>query len=401
MQDLLRGHLRRRCAYGLLAFVAVVLAAGCAGSGDGPETARSRDNSGCRTSTRVTAFAKEIDSARPLALRMKRGFGAPGLAIAVAVDGQVVWSEVCGYADLSRRMPVTAATRFRIGSVSKTLTAAAAARLVQEERLDLDAPIQRYVASFPAKGHPVTARDLLAHVAGIRHYQGNEALSGVHYVSVTDALRVFARDPLLFEPGTQYSYSSYGFNLVGAAIEAIGEETLRRRCQTAGARTARREADRGRRRAAARGLGGAVRGDGSAKGDSGTLGRPQQPAAFRRLSLDCRGPGAVRLTARRPHVPPQADARHLLQPSSTSPMAAARLRAWVRGRGGAVRPRRRPHRQCRRGHGIPARATSCRCGNCDGHEHWLRNRATAPDLSAVPDPPALFAPFVTRALRRP
>ena len=147
MQNSLRGHLRRRCAYGLLALVALVLAAGCAGSGDGPETARSRDNSGCRTSTRVAAYAKEIDSARPLALRMKRGFGAPGLAIAVAVDGQVVWSEVCGYADLSRRTPVTAATRFRIGSVSKTLTAAAAARLVQEKRLDLDAPIQRYVAS--------------------------------------------------------------------------------------------------------------------------------------------------------------------------------------------------------------------------------------------------------------
>ena len=226
MQTLLRGYLRRRCAYGLLALATVALAAGCAGRGDSPETAPRRDYSGCRTATRDAAFAKEIDSARPLALRMKRGFGAPGLAIAVAVDGQVVWSEVCGYADLSKRTPVTAGTMFRVGSVSKTLTAAAAARLVQAGRLDFDARIQRYVASFPEKGQPVTARDLLAHVAGIRHYQGNEALSGVHYGSVTDALRVFARDPLLFEPGTQYAYSSYGFNLVGAAIESISDEAF-------------------------------------------------------------------------------------------------------------------------------------------------------------------------------
>jgi CubicO group peptidase (beta-lactamase class C family) len=200
---------------------ALIFTVGCVGS---DSSAGGRNYSGCRTATRAPSFTKPIKSARPLVLRMKRGFGAPGLAIAVAVRGRVVWSEVCGYADRRARTPVTRATQFRVGSVSKTLTAAAAARLVQEGKLELDAPIQRYVPSFPEKAHPITSRGLLAHTAGIRHYQGNEALSTRHYNSVTDALRIFADDSLLFQPGTQYSYSSYGFNLVGAAVEAISTE---------------------------------------------------------------------------------------------------------------------------------------------------------------------------------
>ena len=205
------------------ALAAAAFTVGCAGSDERAAEA-GRDYSGCRTAKHVRSFTEPIKSARPLVLRMKRGFGAPGLAIAVAVRGRVVWSEICGYADRRARTPVTGATQFRVGSVSKTLTAAAAARLFQEGKLDLDAPIQRYVPSFPEKAYPITSRGLLTHTAGIRHYQGNEALSTSHYSSVTDALRIFADDPLLFRPGTQYSYSSYAFNLVGAAIEAIGRE---------------------------------------------------------------------------------------------------------------------------------------------------------------------------------
>jgi serine beta-lactamase-like protein LACTB, mitochondrial len=221
-QEPAAGRPWRPCAVALLAVVlgALALGIGCAG-GAGSEEVRETDYAGCRTLKRGEAFADEIRAARPLVMRMKRSFGAPGLAVAVAVHGRVVWSEACGYADLKKRMPVGRTTAFRVGSVSKMFTAVAAARLAEQRRLDLDAPIQRYVPSFPTKRHPVTIRRLLAHTAGIRHYEGNEALSRTHYDSVTEALRVFAADPLLFKPGTQHSYSSYGFNLVGAAIEAI------------------------------------------------------------------------------------------------------------------------------------------------------------------------------------
>ncbi len=72
----------------------------------------------------------------------------PGFALAVAVDGQLVWSEAFGYADVDAKRPATPATQFRIGSVSKSVTADAVAQLYESGKLDLDAPIQRYVPTF-------------------------------------------------------------------------------------------------------------------------------------------------------------------------------------------------------------------------------------------------------------
>jgi serine beta-lactamase-like protein LACTB, mitochondrial len=151
----------------------------------------------------------------------------PGLQVAVAVDGKLVWSAGFGYADLAHHTRVTRTTMFRIGSVSKPLTSIAVAQLVVSGKLDLDAPVQRYVPSFPQKPWPVTTRELAGHLAGIRHYQGNEFLSNTAYPSVTAGLAIFANDSLLFEPGTRFAYSSYGFNLVSAVIEgASGENFL-------------------------------------------------------------------------------------------------------------------------------------------------------------------------------
>ena len=151
----------------------------------------------------------------------------PGFAIAVAVDGRIVWSEAFGYADLEARRQATPATQFRIGSVSKPLTATAIAQLFETGKLDLDAPVQRYVPSFPEKGAPITTRLVGGHLAGIRHYQGDEFTLNRHFATVTEGLSVFANDTLLFPPGTRFSYSSYGFNLLGAVVEgASGEQFL-------------------------------------------------------------------------------------------------------------------------------------------------------------------------------
>src|SRR5256886_8841079 len=94
----------------------------------------------------------------------------PGVQVAVAINGTPVWSEGFGYADAARRRPVTRETQFRIGSVSKPLTAAAVALLYEQGELDLDAPIQRYVPTFSEKGDPITTRQLAGHLAGVRHY---------------------------------------------------------------------------------------------------------------------------------------------------------------------------------------------------------------------------------------
>ena len=151
----------------------------------------------------------------------------PGLQVAVAVGGTLVWSEAFGYADLAREVPVTAETQFRIGSVSKPLTAAAVALLYEQGKLDLDAPVQRYVASFPDKGYPITTRQLAGHLAGIRHYRGDEFLLNRHFDTVLEGLAIFQGDSLLFPPGTKFSYSSYGWNVISAVVEgAAGQDFL-------------------------------------------------------------------------------------------------------------------------------------------------------------------------------
>jgi len=164
-------------------------------------------------------FADVVEEARTLVQRDLAEKNHPGIAIAVSIDGETVWSEGFGYADLEHRTPVWPSTRFRIGSISKPLTAAAIVRLYEEDRLDLDAPIQRYVPSFPEKRWPVTLRQLGGHLAGIRHYRGDEFLMRDRYATVAEGLTLFAGDTLLHEPGTQYAYSSYGWNLISAVVE--------------------------------------------------------------------------------------------------------------------------------------------------------------------------------------
>ena len=173
----------------------------------------------CRDWAAGPAYRHEIDSVRALVPQMKRALAAPGLSVAVAADGRLVWSQSCGFADLRHHRPVTRTTQFRVGSVSKTLTAATVARLSHKGRLDVDADVRDYVAAFP-RGRPrITLRQLGGHLGGIRHYEGAEAINRRHFASVTDSLRIFIDHPLVAAPGREFHYSSYGFDLLGAAVE--------------------------------------------------------------------------------------------------------------------------------------------------------------------------------------
>jgi CubicO group peptidase (beta-lactamase class C family) len=148
----------------------------------------------------------------------------PGLSVAVGVGGEIIWAEGFGWADTENRTPVSPATRFRIGTASTVLTSAAVGLLLEKGRLKLDDEIQTYVPGFPKKQWPVTLRQLLAHVAGVRNDGGDEGpLFSQHCERPSEALQFFADRPLLFEPGSEYRYSSYGWILVSAAIEAAAD----------------------------------------------------------------------------------------------------------------------------------------------------------------------------------
>lgn len=188
-------------------------------------------------------YSKQIQLARQAALEIyDHGFlgnsgsainnkvgRPPGMSIAVAVDGKLVWAEGFGLADLEQCVPVTRKTKFRIGSTSKPLTSAGVMLLYDQKRLDLDAPIQRYVPAFPAKGQVITTRELLGHLAGIRDYNAEEGgkLDRDVYHSVSESLKRFKDDPLAAPPDTKWIYSTYGYVLASAAIEgASGQDFL-------------------------------------------------------------------------------------------------------------------------------------------------------------------------------
>jgi len=168
-----------------------------------------------RASAQTTPEAR----ARELVERYLEDQHVPGASAAVSRDGRIVWSAAFGMANLELRVPTSRETRFRVGSISKALTSVAVAQLWDGGRLDLDAPVQRYVPTFPEKAHPITTRQLGGHLSGLPHYTREDIVNRVHYESVTHALDKFKDRPLLFTPGERFSYSSYGWNLISAVVE--------------------------------------------------------------------------------------------------------------------------------------------------------------------------------------
>jgi len=170
-------------------------------------------------------WSEAVDRARQIMRASLAEQNLPGLSVAVGVGGDLVWAEGFGWADIKGRVPVTPDTRFRIGTASTVLTSAAVGVLLETGRLQLDEEIQTYVPQFPKKPSPVTLRQLMGHVCGVGTDGGNEEpLFGQRCERPVEALKHFADDPLLFEPGTQYRHSKYGWILVSAAVEAAADQ---------------------------------------------------------------------------------------------------------------------------------------------------------------------------------
>ncbi|WP_299363181.1 serine hydrolase [Winogradskyella sp.] len=115
---------------------------------------------------------------------------------------------------------------YRIGSVSKVFTSAILEMMRAENKLNLDDPVFEYLPKFGEKGKKISLRSLANHTSGVRHYDyGEEKLARKPYDSSIESLELFVNDPLLFEPKTNYYYSSYGYNLIAACLEKIAEKS--------------------------------------------------------------------------------------------------------------------------------------------------------------------------------
>jgi serine beta-lactamase-like protein LACTB, mitochondrial len=154
----------------------------------------------------------------------------PGLSVAIVEKGEYVWSAGFGMADLENSVPATSQTLYRLASISKSLTATGAMQLWEQGKLDLDAPVQKYCSEFPKKDTVITTREVLGHLAGIRHYRSSspddlEVYNVKHFADPIEAgLQFFENDPLVDKPGNHFHYSTQGYTLVGCVMQGASSQ---------------------------------------------------------------------------------------------------------------------------------------------------------------------------------
>ncbi|MEP0264303.1 serine hydrolase domain-containing protein [Dokdonia sp.] len=151
-----------------------------------------------------------------------------GLVAGYSVDGETKWQSALGYSDRENEKKMELGTITRPASIAKSMTALAVMQLVEQGRIDLDAPIQTYITDYPKqKKTQITTRHLLSHTSGIDGYKnGKETETTKTYATLAKAVDVFKNRKLRFEPGTQFSYTTYGYTVLGLLIEQVSGVTF-------------------------------------------------------------------------------------------------------------------------------------------------------------------------------
>ena len=155
------------------------------------------------------------------------GTDAPGMAVLVARDGKIVVQEGFGWADPAKKIPVTAETRFRIGSITKQFTAAAILRLADGGKLSLTDPLGKFFSDFPG-GDGITIHQLLTHTSGIHSYTDKpDFLAKVSQPVEPDQLIAsFRDDPPDFAPGKGFHYNNSAYFLAGRIVMVVSSQPL-------------------------------------------------------------------------------------------------------------------------------------------------------------------------------
>lgn len=153
-------------------------------------------------------------------------FSIPGISVAIAERGKVVYSQGFGYRDQERQLAATPETRYRLASISKSVTSVVAMILVERGKLDLNQNLHHYIPKYPRAGRAIKLTHLLSHQSGIRHYKPGDPDSR-KFIFCRDAMTFFQNDPLKFQPGNQFSYSTHAYTVLGAALESAANKSFR------------------------------------------------------------------------------------------------------------------------------------------------------------------------------
>ncbi len=144
-----------------------------------------------------------------------------GVSVSANKAGAIIYSKGFGYADVERKIKMKPTSQIRTASVAKVITATALGKLASDGKLDLDAPLKEYIPYVRAPYATLTARQIAGHTAGVQHRPSSRKIQNKHYTEVRETVAFFEDAPLLFEPDTDYRYSTLGYNLLAALIEEV------------------------------------------------------------------------------------------------------------------------------------------------------------------------------------
>ncbi len=159
-----------------------------------------------------------------------------GAVLLVADKDKTLATETAGYADIEAKKPMTPATQFWIASMSKPITASALMILVDEGKVKLDDPVEKYLPEFKnlwltaeqdnshlllkRPSHPITIRECLSHTSGLP-FKSEMETPTLDNLPLKDAAKSYTITPMIFDPGTKYQYSNAGINTAGRIIEVV------------------------------------------------------------------------------------------------------------------------------------------------------------------------------------
>ena len=157
----------------------------------------------------------------------------PGIVAGVNINGTTVWSQGFGLIDVENDVKTRVDSVWRLASISKALTSALIGRLIDEKLLDLNKSIHEYLkpSVFPIKqwnntNVTITLGQVMSHTAGLHITEfPQDFLRNLIFNNVTETIELFKDEPLIFAPGSNWNYSNYGFQVVGAIIESVLNET--------------------------------------------------------------------------------------------------------------------------------------------------------------------------------
>lgn len=178
----------------------------------------------CFSQTIDDDFSHKINLAQKLTKSFIKKEQIPGMSISVSKNGKLIWSEGFGFSNIEKKKRVNPGeTQFRIASISKSLSAYALAKLVDDKKIKLNNSLYSYLPDYPKKKYDFSLKQVGGHLAGIRHYKGKELMSN-EKMTITKGLNIFKNDSLLFKPGNKYRYSTYGWNLLSEVIQSVASK---------------------------------------------------------------------------------------------------------------------------------------------------------------------------------